>query len=99
MFDFILKLYARIIRSITRATSAPAVAGFMLPPLYARWVGADAGMDFVPGLLQSRYRVFDWNMDCIIVQMQHGILCIERSYTPEPVWISTIDWIIARQSQ
>ena len=100
MFDFIFSVYARIIRSIMRATSAPVVANFMLPPLRGRIVGRECDLDFHPIMIGEHYTVWDWSMEGIVLQTaQNGTVWIDRSDTPEPVWIGTVDWFMARQAQ
>jgi hypothetical protein len=99
MFDFIFKLYARIMRAIMRATSTPTVASFMLPPLRGRVIGKNVDQDISP-IMFSHYRVFDWNNDGMVLQtLENGTLWIDRDSMPEQVWFGVVDWILARQAQ
>jgi hypothetical protein len=98
MFDFIFSVYARIIRSIMRATTTPTVASFMLPQLRGRIVGKDCDQD-IPPIMIRKYKVWDWSMMGAVLQTEDNVIWIDSTGIPDHVWISTIDWIIARQSQ
>ena len=97
MFNIIFKLYARIIRSIIRATSAPMVANFALPHLRGRIIGKDADQD-IPMIVLQNYRVWDYSMEGIVVQTADSQIWLDRSGMPEHVWLATLDWIIKRQA-
>jgi hypothetical protein len=99
MFDFIFSVYARIIRSIMRATSAPAVAGFMLPPLRYRMIGRGADADFSSVILTGGFTVWGWSADGLVLILADGTQAwLDRSDTPESVWLGTVDWFMARQA-
>jgi len=98
MFDFIFSMYRAIIRAILRATSAPVVANFMLPPLRGRIVGKDADQD-IPMIMLGSYKVWGYSSDGMVLQTSDYQIFIDSTGMPEHVWFGVVDWILARQSQ